>query len=418
MGRQGEVPHMALAVDAISSAADLEGVDPFLPEYRTDPHPLYHRLRELDPVHHSPAGPWVLTRHADATAVLRDPRFSPNPGHLHGERPQVGPRRLDTKVLLFLDPPDHTRIRSLASKAFTPSRVRQLRRRVEALVDELLDRVEEQGSLELIADLAYPLPVSVICELLGVPAVERDTFRRWSSDASRMLDRDIDLDEQALARGGEAISGFTEHFVALIEQRRREERDDLLSALIAAEEGGERLTWEELLSTVILLFLAGHETTVNLIGNGALALLRHPDQLERLRRDPALGPSAVEELLRYDSPVHVTARIATTDLEVGGTPVSAGEQLIVLVAAANRDPAVFPDPDRLDVGRADNRHLSFSAGMHYCLGAALARLEGEVALGALVRRFPRLELADPEPPYRDHLVLRGLQSLPLSFSSR
>ena len=406
---------MALAIDAIRSAADLSGIDPFMPEHRTDPYPLYRRLRELDPVHRSPAGPWVLTRHADATAVLRDPRFSPNPAHLHGERPQVGPRRIDTKVLLFLDPPDHTRIRSLVSKAFTPGRVRQLRARVEAMVDELLDRAEERGSMELIADLAYPLPVSVICELLGVPAVDRDVFRSWSSDASRLLDRDIDLDEEALQRGGEAIAGFTEHFVALIGERRESPRDDLLSALIAAEEGGERLSWEELLSTIILLFLAGHETTVNLIGNGALALLRHPGELERLRREPALGASAVEELLRYDSPVHVTARIATADLEVGGTPVAEGEQVVVLVAAANRDPAVFPDPDRLDLGRPDNRHLSFSAGTHYCLGAALARLEGEVALGKLVRRFPRLELADPDPTYRDHLVLRGLRALPLSF---
>jgi cytochrome P450 len=406
---------MALVVDAIRSAADLEGLDPFLPEHRPDPYPLYARLRELDPVHRSPAGPWVLTRHADATAVLRDPRFSSHPGHLHGERPQVGPRRLDTKVLLFLDPPDHTRIRSLVSKAFTPNRVRQLRPRVEALVGELLDRGEQQGSLELIADLAYPLPVSVICELLGVPAVERDQFRRWSSDASRLLDRDIDLDEQAMERGTAAIAGFTEYFIALIGERRNQARDDLLSALIAAEEAGERLSWEELLSTIILLFLAGHETTVNLIGNGALALLCHPDQLERLRRDPAIGPSAVEELLRYDSPVHVTARIATTEVAVGGSAIEPGEQVIVLVAAANRDPAVFPDPDRLDLGRPDNRHLSFSAGMHYCLGAALARLEGEVALRELVRRFPRLELADPEPAYRDHLVLRGLRSLPLSF---
>jgi cytochrome P450 len=406
---------MALAVDAIRSAADLEGIDPFLPEYRADPNPLYHRLRELDPVHRSPAGVWVLTRHADATAVLRDPRFSSNPGHLHGARPQVGPRRLDTRVLLFLDPPDHTRIRSLVSKAFTPNRVRQLRPRVEALVGELLDRVEQQGSPELIADLAYPLPVSVICELLGVPAVERDQFRRWSSDASRLLDRDIDLDEQAMERGTAAIAGFTEYFIALIGERRNQARDDLLSALIAAEEAGERLSWEELLSTIILLFLAGHETTVNLIGNGALALLRHPDQLERLRRDPAIGPSAVEELLRYDSPVHVTARIATTEVAVGGTAIEPGEQVIVLVAAANRDPAVFPDPDRLDLGRPDNRHLSFSAGMHYCLGAALARLEGEVALRELVRRFPRLELAHPEPAYRDHLVLRGLRALPLAF---
>jgi cytochrome P450 len=203
--------------------------------------------------------------------------------------------------------------------------------------------------------------------------------------------------------------------VALIGERRESPRDDLLSALVTAEEGGERLSWEELLTTIILLFLAGHETTVNLIGNGALALLRHPGELERLRREPALDASAVEELLRYDSPVHVTARIATTDLEVGGTPVAEGEQVVVLVAAANRDPAVFPDPDRLDLGRPDNRHLSFSAGTHYCLGAALARLEGEVALGRLARRFPHLELADPDPTYRDHLVLRGLRALPLKL---
>jgi len=404
---------MALRTAAIRSAADLEGVDPFLPEHRTDPYPLYRKLRELDPVHRSPSGVWVLTRHADATAVLRDPRFSPNPSHLNGERPQVGPRRVDTRVLLFLDPPDHTRLRSLVARAFTPNVVRRLRPRVEELVAELLDRAEEQGSLELIADLAYPLPVAVICELLGLPATDRDVFRSWSSDASRLLDRDIHLDEAALERGGAAIAGFTEYFGAVIQERRRRPRQDLLSGLIAAEEAGERLTWEELFATLILLFLAGHETTVNLIGNGALALLRHPDQLERLRADPALGPSAVEELLRYDSPVHVTARIATTGLEVGGTRIDAGEQVIAVVAAANRDPEAFGDPDRLDVGRTDNRHLSFSAGMHYCLGASLARLEGEVAFGALLRRFPRLALAGPEPSYRDHFVLRGLRSLDL-----
>ncbi len=404
---------MGLGVDTISSAAELEGLDPFLPEYRTDPYPLYRKLRELDPVHRSPSGVWVLTRHADATAVLRDPRFSPNPSHLNGERPQVGPRRVDTRVLLFLDPPDHTRLRSLVARAFTPNVVRRLRPRVEELVAELLDRAEEQGSLELIADLAYPLPVAVICELLGLPATDRDVFRSWSSDASRLLDRDIHLDEAALERGGAAIAGFTEYFGAVIQERRRRPRQDLLSGLIAAEEAGERLTWEELFATLILLFLAGHETTVNLIGNGALALLRHPDQLERLRADPALGPSAVEELLRYDSPVHVTARIATTGLEVGGTRIDAGEQVIAVVAAANRDPEAFGDPDRLDVGRTDNRHLSFSAGMHYCLGASLARLEGEVAFGALLRRFPRLALAGPEPSYRDHFVLRGLRSLDL-----
>ena len=404
---------MTLQVGEIRSAADLEGLDPFLPEHRRDPYPLYRKLRELDPVHRSPAGPLILTRHADATAVLRDPRFSSNPSHLGGERPQVGPRRVDTKVLLFLDPPDHTRLRSLVAKAFTPAVVRRLRPRVEQLVAELLDAAAQRGSLELIADLAYPLPVAVICELLGVPAGDRALFGTWSSDASRLLDRDIDLDEAAVERGGAAIAGFTEYFGGLVERRRAEPRDDLLSGLIAAEEDGQRLSWEELFTTIILLYLAGHETTVNLIGNGALALLHHPDQLERLRRDPSLAPSAVEELLRYDSPVHLTARIATTDLAVAGVPVPRGDQVIALVAAANRDPAVFADPDDLDVGRWDNRHLSFSAGMHYCLGAALARLEGEVAFPALLRRFPRLELADPDPELREHFVLRGLRSLDL-----
>ncbi|HEX8862935.1 MAG TPA: cytochrome P450 [Actinomycetes bacterium] len=404
---------MTLQVDEIRSAADLEGLDPFLPEHRRDPYPLYRKLRELDPVHRSPAGPLILTRHADATTVLRDPRFSSNPSHLGGERPQVGPRRVDTKVLLFLDPPDHTRLRSLVAKAFTPAVVRRLRPRVEQLVAELLDAAAERGSLELIADLAYPLPVAVICELLGVPAEDRALFGTWSSDASRLLDRDIDLDEAAVERGGAAIAGFTEYFGGLVQRRRAEPRDDLLSGLIAAEEDGQRLSWEELFTTIILLYLAGHETTVNLIGNGALALLRHPDQLERLRRDPSLAPLAVEELLRYDSPVHLTARIATTDLAVAGVPVPRGDQVIALVAAANHDPAVFADPEGLDVGRRDNRHLSFSAGMHYCLGAALARLEGEVAFPALLRRFPHLELTDPDPELREHFVLRGLRSLDL-----
>ncbi len=404
---------MTLQVDEIRSAADLEGLDPFLPEHRRDPYPLYRKLRELDPVHRSPAGPLILTRHADATAVLRDPRFSSNPSHLGGERPQVGPRRVDTKVLLFLDPPDHTRLRSLVAKAFTPAVVRRLRPRVEQLVAELLDAAAERGSLELIADLAYPLPVAVICELLGVPAEDRALFGTWSSDASRLLDRDIDLDEAAVERGGAAIAGFTEYFGGLIQRRRAEPRDDLLSGLIAAEEDGQRLSWEELFTTIILLYLAGHETTVNLVGNGALALLRHPDQLERLRRDPSLAPLAVEELLRYDSPVHLTARIATTGLAVADVPVPRGDQVIALVAAANHDPAVFADPEGLDVGRRDNRHLSFSAGMHYCLGAALARLEGELAFTALLRRFPRLELTDPDPQLREHFVLRGLRSLNL-----
>jgi len=403
---------------ALSTLGDVADVDPFDPEQRADPHPLYHRLRQLDPVHRIPGTrDWAVFRHADATAVLRDPRFSPDPSHLPPEaQPLAGPRRVENKVLLFLDPPDHTRIRSLVSSAFTPHRVRRLRARVEELVGGLLDRAEAKGGLEVIGDLAYPLPVAVICELLGVPAdADQATFRRWASDATRRLDGELDVDPETWARGEAAVAHFIDYFVTLINQRRERPEDGLLDALIAAEQAGDRLDPEELLTIVILLFLAGHETTMNLIGNGLWALLQHPDQLERLRRDPSLGPSAVEELLRYDGPVHVTSRIATEDLQLAGTPIRKGEQAIVVLAAANRDPAVFPDPDRLDLGRRDNRHLAFSAGIHYCLGAALARLEGEVAIGALLRRFPKLALAGPEPVYRDHFVLRGLRSLELSL---
>ncbi|HEX9342416.1 MAG TPA: cytochrome P450 [Actinomycetota bacterium] len=402
---------------ALSTLGDVAAIDPFAPEYRADPHPIYHRLRQLDPVHRLPGTrDWTVFRHADATAVLRDPRFSADPAHLPPDaQPIAGPRRVESKVLLFLDPPNHTRIRSLVSAAFTPARVRRLRTRVEELVSDLLDRAEAKGSLEVIGDLAYPLPVAVICELLGVPAdADQATFRRWASDATRRLDGELDVDPESWARGEEAVASFIQYFITLINQRREQPEDGLLDALIAAEQAGDRLDPEELLAIVILLFLAGHETTMNLIGNGLWALLRHPDQLERLRRDPSLGPGAVEELLRYDGPVHVTSRIATEDLRVAGTPIRKGEQVIVVLAAANRDPAVFADPDRLDLGRRENRHLTFSAGMHYCLGAALAQLEGEVAIGALLRRFPTLALAGPEPVYRDHFVLRGLRSLELS----
>jgi cytochrome P450 len=403
---------------ALSALGDVADVDPFAPEHRADPHPLYHQLRALDPVHRlARTGGWAVFRHTDATAVLRDPRFSPNPSHLPPEaQPLAGPRRVENKVLLFLDPPDHTRIRSLVAAAFTPHRVRRLRPRVQELVDGMLDRAEAEGGLEVIGDLADPLPVAVICELLGVPGdADQATFRRWASDATRRLDGELDVDPETWARGEEAIAGFIEYFLELINRRREHPQDGLLDALIAAEQAGDRLDPEELLTTVILLFLAGHETTMNLIGNGLWALLRHPDQLERLRRDPSLGPSAVEELLRYDGPVHVTGRIATEDLELAGTPIAKGEEVVVVLAAANRDPAVFPDPDRLDLGRRDNRHLTFSAGTHYCLGAALARLEADVVFTTLLRRFPKLALAGPEPVYRDHFVLRGLRSLEVSL---
>ena len=394
--------------------------DPFPPEYRADPYPLYEWVRENDPVHRAQDGNWVLVRYADASAVLRDPRFSNNPVWLSDEaRAQGGSspvRQVGSRVMMFLDPPDHTRLRSLVGKAFTPKVVECLRPRIQSLVDELLDAAVDKGEIDVLGDLAYPLPTIVICELLGVPLADRELFKDWSADASRLLDGYLPPDVQT--QGLAATMHLSQYFTDLIEERRADPRDDLLTAMIAAEDGGERLTHEELLTTSILLLLAGFETTMNLVGNGVLVLVRHPDELARLRDDPSLDRTAIEELLRYEGPVHVTARIATTDVEVGGQLIRKGEQAAVVLAAANRDPEQFPDPNRLDVGRTDNRHLAFAAGAHYCLGAALARIEARAAIVTLIRRFPDVELRTADPQWRDHFVVRGLKELRVGFGHR
>jgi cytochrome P450 len=395
----------------------LEGFDPFSPEHWDDPYPLYKTLRERDPIHRSPEGEWICTRYADCEAILRDPRWSSNPVHRREKRSleemtfreSVG--ELDFPVLLFMDPPDHTRLRKLVSKAFTPRTVERLRSHIQELVDGILDVAAEKGEMEVIADLGYPLPVTVICELLGVPTEDQHLFGPWSSDASRMLDGDID--EETALRGVSASMQLINYFNLLFDERRKSPRDDLVSALLAAEEDGDFMREEELRATVVLLFVAGHETTMNLIGNGTYALLRNPDQYAALVSDPSLAPNAVEEVLRFDGPVHVTGRIPLDDIEVGGHLFEAGEQVVTFVSAANRDPARFDHPDELDIRRPDIHHLTFSLGMHYCLGAALARVEGQVALGALARRFPKLELIE-QPHYRDHFVLRGLRELRVS----
>jgi cytochrome P450 len=284
---------------------------------------------------------------------------------------------------------------------------------VQQLVDGILDEAAERGSLDVVADLGYELPVTVICELMGVPVSDRDQFAGWSSAASRLLDGV--MSEADLQAGILAAMSFFAYFNNLFDERRQHPGDDLISALLAAEEAGDRLSPEELSSMVLLLFVAGHETTMNLIGNGTLALLRQPDALERWRSDPSLDVSAVEELLRFDPSAHITGRTATEDLDVNGHPVRKGEGVVTLIAAANRDPERFTDPARLDLARPDNHHLAFSQGIHYCLGAALARLEGQVTLGSLVRRFPKLELAE-EPVHRDHFVLRGLRELQVNVA--
>jgi cytochrome P450 len=398
-----------------SAAFEMIASDRFGPFDWEDPWPTYDRMRTEAPLWRNDLGEWILTRHRDCEAVLRDPRFSSSPRH---RDPALGPVDMnfamedaDQFVLLFMDPPDHTRVRGLVSKAFTPRTVEQLRPRIQELVDTILDEAAERGGLDVVADLGFELPVTVICEMLGVPLEDRAQFAGWSSDASRLLDGIMTDDE--LQRGLIAAMSFYNYFGELFDERRAHPGDDLISALLAAEEAGDRLSPEELSSIVVLLFIAGHETTMNLIGNGALALLGQPDQLARWRAEPGLDVVAVEELLRFDPPAHITGRTATVDIEVGGQVFRQGTPVMTLVAAANRDPDRFEGPDRLDLGRTDNHHLAFSQGMHYCLGAALARLEGQVALGSLVRRFPDLELA-AEPVHREHFVLRGLRELRVS----
>ena len=391
--------------------------NPFSPEFHADPYPFYRRLREQDPVHQTPMGFWVLTRYDDCVAALRDPRFGREEFQqmlaavYGGEDSDRLPRSM-----LFRDPPDHTRLRALVSKAFTPRTIEQMRDHIQEIVDRLLDRAQGQGGMDVIEDLAYPLPVTVICEMLGVPVSDHASIRGWSADIARSLDAiGLPTDQSIVDHGRVARRALADYFRALVPERRARPQADLLSGLLAAEEQGDKLTEPEVIAMCLLLFIAGHETTVNLIGNGTLALLRHPDQLARLQADPGLIPNAVEELLRYDSPVQRTARITTTDVEMDGRPIARGAMVVTALGAANRDPAQFPDPDRLDVTRRDVRHVSFGYGIHFCLGAPLARVEGQIALGTLLRRAPGLVLAEPSPEWRESSVLRGLKRLRVTF---
>jgi cytochrome P450 len=395
----------------------VQSFNPMDPEFLADPYPTYHRLRAEDPVHHSPLGFWVLTRYEDVSAVLRDPRFIKEPlaalvaARFGAEVPRgVGLSMLDR------DPPDHTRLRSLVSKAFTPRVVEGLRPRIQQIVDELITRAQAAGSMDVIEEFAYPIPVNVICEMLGVPVADHERFKGWSLDIARGLDSIwLPPDSEVPRRSAASRHAISDYFRGLIDQRRAAPRGDLLSALIAAEEAGDKLNEEELVATCILLLIAGHETTVNLIGNGVLALLRNPAELCRLRETPGLITSAVEELLRYDGPVQRTARVASAQATIGGRTIARGEMVMPFIGAADRDPAQFRDPDRLDLTRGDNRHIAFGWGIHFCLGAPLARVEGQIALDALVRRLPRLELVTHEPEYRQSLTLRGLKTLPVKW---
>jgi len=393
--------------------------NPRLPEFHANPYPFYHALREKDPVHQSPLGFWVLTRYDDVVTSLRDSRygrdgFAPLIEAVYG--PETAEGNLP-RSMLIRDPPDHTRLRSLVNKAFTPRVIEGMRARIQMIVERLLDKVQDARSMDVIDDLAYPLPVTVICEMLGVPLDDHEAIRGWSSDIARSLDAiGLLADPEIVARGVAARRNLTDYFRRLLPERRKHPQADLLSLLIAVEEQGDKLNEGELLAMCLLLFIAGHETTVNLIGNGTLALLEHPDQMAKLRDDPVLIASAIEELLRYDSPVQWTARITNSDVEIGDRTVPSGSMVIAVIGAANRDPRHFQDPDRLDIVRADNRHVSFGFGIHFCLGAPLARVEGQIALGMLLRRMPDLALqAGATTDRRKSSALRGLQTLRATF---
>jgi len=397
--------------------------NPFDPEFRVNPYPFYHRLRTADPVHWSDiAIRWVLTRHTDCVAVLRDTaRFSADPYKWDGFQEFLQMQggadspllRMQTNWMLMKDPPDHTRLRTLVAKAFTPRVAEGMRPRIQAIVDGLLDKVHVAGQMDLIADFAYPLPTMVICEMMGVPVEDQEQFKVWTRDLARSLDPIVT--PEILEAANQATVAFYDYYRGLIAKRRQNLQNDLLSGLIAAEEQGDRLNEEELVATAILLLGAGHETTMNLIGNGTLALLCHPEQLTRLQTDPTLMQSAVEEFLRYDGSVQMTARTALVDVELGGKTIPKGQQAIILLGAANRDPEVFSDPDRLDITRKDNKHIVFSYGIHHCLGAPLARVEAQVAFATLLRRMPNLRLATNDLEWRDTVTLRGLKTLPVAF---
>lgn len=397
--------------------------NPFDPSFHDNRYAMYRRILEEAPVHRSPLGGWVLARYSDVQTVLRLPNMTTRALMMSADEREALLRAQGMweqwinsalpafmeAVMLLQDLPEHTRLRGVMGRVFTPKAVESLRPHIEDLVADLLADVD--GEMELIADLAFPLPALVICEMLGIPAEDREQLKVWSSAAARLLDPL--MDPETFQRADDALKAFREYFFALIDERRRSPGDDLFSSLVHAEEDGERLTDDELVTNGTFLFGAGHETTQNLIGNGVNALLRNPAQLEKLRADPSLGRNAIEEFLRYDPPVQVTGRSAMTEVELPDVTIEAGERVVLLLAAANRDPARFDDPDRLDITRPDVRPLSFGGGIHHCLGAALARLEGQVAVSGLLDRFGKIELVTEKVEWKDNITLRGPKELRL-----
>src|SRR5882724_1250199 len=396
--------------------------NPLSPEFIRNPYPHYERMRTTDPVHLTPLGVYVASRHAENSLVLRDKRFGKE--HVARTIRRYGPDimkepvfRSFSHMMLQQDPPAHTRLRGLVVKAFTARRVEDMRPRIQQIVDETLDRIIPQGKMDLIEDFAFRLPVTIICDMLGIPEEHREVFYTSSRDGGRLLDPvPLTPDEIKQGNAGNAMAAM--YFQQMFELRRKTPGDDLITQLVQAEEDGSKLSNEELTANIILLFGPGHETTVNLIGNGLLALYRNPDHLALLKARPELITNAIEKFLRYDSSVQLSGRVALEDIDdLAGKKIPKGETVLCLLGSANRDPAVYPDrPDRLDITRPNLRPLSFGGGIHFCLGAQLARIEAEVAIATLLRRLPDLRLDDAEnPEWRPTFVLRGLKRLPANW---
>ena len=415
------------------------------PETRANPYPFYARLRAEDPVHwDEEMGFWVLTRYTDIASMYMDDRFS----RAQGLRSNF--QRLDetekliaepvyrsfSKTMFYADPPYHTHLRGLMNNAFTPRRVEQMRPYIQHIVDELLDHVEEQGQMDVVRDLAYPLPVMVIAELLGLPTSDRARFKGWSDDLFAILGT-VRHSRELMERAARSLSEMTEYVNELSRRRREEPRDDLLSVLLRVVDEDEQLecphphhaqgqlppdhrtsaqlTQDELVANINILLSTGHETTTHLIGNGVLALLQHPEQLQHLRDKPGLVFSAIEEIMRYDNPVQITYRSAIEDAEISGKQIHKGDLINSILGAANRDLERYTEPDRFDITRNEGRHLNFGLGIHFCIGASLVRLEAEIAFNTILRRFPNLQLATDQLEWQEHPIFRGLKALPLNF---
>jgi cytochrome P450 len=396
--------------------------NPLSPEFIANPYPYYHRLRAVEPMHLTSFGFYVASRHADVATILRDKRFGKD--FVGRMTRRFGPQVMDEAIyrsmshwMLQQDPPDHGRLRGLVVRAFTARRVEDMRPRIQAIVDDLIDRAAPRGHMDLIADFAFRLPVIVICDMLGIPDDHREMFFGGSRASGRLLDP-APLTRAEIDEHNRYNLASADYFRSLFELRRRQPGDDLTTQLVQAEEEGHKLSNEELTANIILLFGAGHETTVNLIGNGLLALHRNPDQLALLKAKPELITNAIEEFLRYDSSVQMTGRVTLEEIDdLCGRKIPKGESVLCLLGSANRDPAVYPDhPDRLDITRPNVRPLSFGGGIHFCLGAQLARIEAEIAISTLLRRLPDLRLDDAEnPEWRPTFVLRGIKRLPASW---